>query len=112
VNPADFRLTAHAIKRLRERFPMIARNMDQVSQPAQKLKATYNILQSASDVTEQLVNEATERWHNRHNDSPHAYFRFNSVLFIGRIETMSIVTVVNWDCHNKIVDRICKEEAY
>ena len=110
MNAADFRFSQHAIKRLRERFPMIARNIDQLPQPGMKLKATYEILHSASDVTEQLVNEATEKWCNQH-ETQHVFFRYNSVLFIGRVDTQSIVTVVNWDCHKKIVDRISKEEA-
>lgn len=116
MDPTAFKLTNHAIKRLRERFPMIARKIDDLP-PYLKVKATYGLLKDAVDVTEQLIDAETSRWFDKHGEAPHYFFRTSNILFIGRAgECNSIVTVVNWAAHNIIIEKIrrgeWREEAY
>lgn len=98
-----FTLTKHAIQRLRERFPRIAKELDQHEQPAVKLHKTYQLLWDSSEERSFKNNsmhmKIVQEKYGYDND--YRFFVNGDVIFLGVINDgrRSIVTVMDKKQH-------------
>src|SRR5271157_3392351 len=99
MSPREFTLTPHAIKRLEERFPMLALQLSAYSGRTRE-KMVYFILENSLEVPDffEQFPEYRRRLEAKYPGERFAFFRNRNVLFCGRVdgEKKYIGTVLAW----------------